>query len=409
MPNVQIKRRGSGDVRASAGGWPAVGAVTLGIFTVMTAELLPVGLLTPVGAALGVSAGTAGLMVTVPGLVAAAAAPLIAARAGALDRRTLLGALMALVAVANLASAVAGSFALVLGARVLLGVAIGGFWALAGGLATRLVPPARTARATAVIFGGVSAASVLGVPAATLAADATSWRWAFAGVGALALIALGCLLTLLPRLPGATSTGTGAGRRAGGPGRGPWAAAWGNRRVRVGAAVTFLLVTGHFTAYSFVRPLLADVSGVPDRWVGPLLLGYGAAGLVGNFLAGGPAARRPRRVLVLIGAALTAVLGGFALAGGITVAGAGLLLGWGLAYGGVSVGLQSWFLRAAPDAAETATGLYVCVFCLSLALGALIGGPLVDTFEASAVLWAGAALTLAAAVVAALFGRKHHA
>lgn len=182
-----------------------------------------------------------------------------------------------------------------------------------------------------------------------------------------------------------------------------------NGRVRVGLGVTFLLVTGHFTAYSFVRPLLAEHSGVPDRLTGPLLLGYGAAGLAGNFLAGARATRAPRPALILIGAALTLALTALALLGGASLPGAALLLGWGLAYGGVSVGLQTWFLWAAPDAAEAATGLYVSVFCLSIALGALLGGPLVDTFAVTAVLWTGAALTLAATAVATLSGRKQHA
>ncbi|WP_329118659.1 MFS transporter [Streptomyces sp. NBC_01353] len=391
MLNVQVRGQGS---------WARVGAVTLGIFTVMTAELLPVGLLTPVASELSVSAGTAGLMVTVPGLVAAVAAPLIALRAAGADRRAVLVVLMALVAAANLATAAAGHFAVVLGARVLLGIAIGGFWALAGGLAPRLVPTADIGRATAVIFGGVSAASVLGVPAATTAAEWTGWRGAFAGVGVMAVAATVALAGLLPRLPG-TRRAPGLRTGFGGLLRLPR----DNARVRTGLLLTLLLVTGHFLAYSFVRPVLAEHVRVSEGLVGGLLLGYGLAGVAGNFAAGPAAGRSPRRTLAVLSAVLTAALLALAHTGGATPTGAGLLLLWGLAYGGVSVGLQSWFMAAAPEDVETATGLYVSVFCLSIALGALLGGLLVDATPLVAVLRTGAALTLAACLAAVLPGR----
>ncbi|MFB7409089.1 MFS transporter [Streptomyces sp. NPDC056202] len=382
--------------------------MTLGIFTVMTAELLPVGLLTPAAADLAVSEGTAALMVTVPGLVAALAAPLVTVRAAGADRRALLVGLLLLAAAANLVSALAGHLAVVLAARVLLGVAIGGFWALAGGLAPRLVPAGAVGRATAVIFGGVSAASVLGVPAGTLLTERAGWRWAFAATGLLALLAAAALRTLLPRLPGRgagtgaepslTSPATRSGALLALPRR--------NRRVRAGLLLTLALVTGHFLAYSFVRPLLTDRSGISGSLLGALLLGYGVAGVAGNFLAGSRAARSPGRTLAVIAAALgTVLLAGFLL-GGSAIAGAGLLLLWGLAYGGVSVALQSWFMAAAPDDVETATGLNVSVFCLAIALGALLGGLLVDAYSLDTVLLAGAALTLAAFPVAVLSGRN---
>lgn len=412
MLDIQVKEPGAGAGAGTAhrSGRPAVAAVTLGIFTVMTAELLPVGLLTPAAADLSVTEGTAALMVTVPGLVAAVAAPLVTARAAGADRRTLLVALMVLAAVANLVSAVAGHLAVVLAARLLLGLAIGGFWALAGGLAPRLVPPAAVGRATAVVFGGVSAASVLGVPAATVIAERAGWRWAFAATGLLSLLAAAALLALLPRLPGGgrsteAESGTGGLRAlAALPRR--------NRRVRAGLLLTLALVTGHFLAYSFVRPLLTDHAGVPETLLGALLLGYGLAGVAGNFLAGSRAARAPRRTLAVIAAALGAVLlAAFAApaAAVAPAAAAGLLILWGLAYGGVSVALQSWFMAAAPDDVEAATGLNVSVFCLAIALGALLGGLLTDAYDLTAVLLAGAALTLAAVPMAALSGRNEPA
>ncbi|MEU9251954.1 MFS transporter, partial [Streptomyces sp. NPDC048270] len=336
-------------------GWAAVCAVALGIFCLITSELLPVGLLTPVGAELGVSDGTAGLMVTVPGLVAGFCAPLVTVGAGRLDRRLVLCVLIALMAAANIAAALAPSFAVVIAARVLVGVSVGGFWAVAGGLAVRLVHRRHVGRATALVFGGVPTASVLGVPAGTLLGELGGWRAAFAAVGALGLLTLAALLLLLPPLP-PTRHVTFAQLPA---------LLRSNRGVRAGVLVTFLVVTGQFAAYTFVRPVLQDVSGIDARYVSTLLLGYGVAGVAGNFLAG---ARGAQRTLLTVSACLSVVLALIALLPG-AVAGTVLLLAWGLAYGGVSVSLQRWMLTSAPASAEAATSLMVAMFNLAIAAG----------------------------------------
>ncbi|MCX4631573.1 MFS transporter [Streptomyces sp. NBC_01443] len=369
-------------------GWAAVLAVALAIFCLITSELLPVGLLTPVGDALGVSDGTAGLMVTVPGLVAGLCAPLVTVGAGRLDRRLVLCVLIALMAAANLAAAVAPGFAVLLAARLLVGVGVGGFWALAGGLAVRLVPERHVGRATALVFGGVPTASVLGVPAGTLLGELGGWRAAFGAVGVLGLLALAALLLLLPPLPPTRDVTF----------RELPALLRGNRGVRAGVIVTFLVVTGQFAAYTFVRPVLQDVSGIDAAYVSTLLLGYGVAGVAGNFLAG---ARDAYRAVLVISTALTVVLGLIATLPG-AAAGTALLIAWGLAYGGVSVSLQSWMIKAAPGAAEAATSLMVAMFNLAIAAGALAGGFAVDGIGAPAAPLTGAALMLVAAVTVSL-------
>ncbi|MCP3754482.1 MFS transporter [Streptomyces sp. TBY4] len=365
-------------------GWGAVGAVALGIFCLITSELLPVGLLTPVGADLGVSDGTAGLMVTVPGLVAGFCAPLVTVGAGRLDRRWVLVVLIALMAVANLVAALAPGFGVLLAARLLVGVSVGGFWAIAGGLAVRLVPAHHVGRATALVFGGVPTASVLGVPAGTLLGELGGWRFAFAAVGGLGLLTLAALLLLLPPLP-PTRTITFAQLPA---------LLRRNRAVRAGVVVTFLLVTGQFAAYTFVRPILQEVSGVNAAYVSTLLLGYGVAGVAGNFLAG---ARDPYRTLFTVGASLTVILALIATVPG-ALAGTVLLLAWGLVYGGVSVSLQSWMIKAAPQDAEAASSLMVAMFNLAIAAGALSGGLAVDGISVPAAPLAGAVLMALAAV-----------
>ncbi|MFG2483868.1 MFS transporter [Streptomyces virginiae] len=378
-----VARPAPGSDGAPWRGWAAVCAVSLGIFCLITSELLPVGLLTPVGAALGVSDGTAGLMVTAPGLVAGFCAPLVTVGAGRLDRRVVLCVLIALMVAANLAAALAPNFAVVLAARLLVGVSVGGFWAVAGGLAVRLVPERHVGRATALVFGGVPTASVLGVPAGTLLGELGGWRTAFAAVGGLGLVTLTALLVLLPPLPATrhiTFPELPALLRE-------------NRAVRAGVIVTFLVVTGQFAAYTFVRPILQEVSGVDARYISTLLLGYGVAGVVGNFLAG---PRDAYRTLLVVSSALTVVLASIAVLPGPAV-GTVLLLAWGLAYGGVSVSVQGWMIKAAPEAPEAASSLMVAMFNFAIAAGALCGGLAVDGLSEPAAPLGGAALMLAAA------------
>ncbi|MEW9552613.1 MFS transporter [Nonomuraea sp. NPDC050783] len=368
--------------------WAAVSAVAFGTFLLVTAEQLPIGLLTPIGSALSVSEGAAGLMVTVPSVVAAVAAPVVPLLVGRMDRRLLLVALMALMTLANLASALAPGYPSLIAARVLVGVAIGGFWAIAGGLAVRLVPASLVPRATAIIFGGVGAANVFGVPIGTMIGGLANWRIAFGALSALALAVLVALLAVLPPLAAARPVGL---RRLAGQLR--------DRGVRVGILATFLIVTGHFSAYTFIGPVLRDLSGIDERFVGPLLFGFGVAGIAGNFVAGAAVSRRLHRTVLSIAAALGATVLLYSVAGLTGPGGVVLLVVWGLAYGGVSTSLQTWMIRVAPRAVEEASALWVAVFNLSIGLGALAGGTIVDALPLQGILGLAGGLVLAAGLV----------
>ncbi|MER7129405.1 MFS transporter [Streptosporangium saharense] len=372
---------------ARTGNWPAVIVVFLGVFSVVTTEMLPVGLLTSMGAELGVSAGTAGLVMTVPGLVAAVVAPVLVVAVGGLDRRPVLVALAGLLAVANLISALAPVFAVMLAARVLVGLAIGGFWAVAAGLGARLVP-GRAGTATSVIFSGVALASVLGVPAGTFAGELAGWRSGFAALAVLALAVLVALLLTLPPLP---ALGTVRARELLGLARVP--------RLRSGLAVVLLLVTGHFAAYTYVRPVLEQVSGVSPALVGTLLLVYGVAGVVGNFVAGAAVVRSRHGTVLAISVLLGCCAFALPLAGEARIAVVVALAVWGLAYGGVSVSMQTWVLTAVPKAPEAGSALFVAVFNAAISLGALLGGRVADAVAVSGVMWAGGALALLAVPV----------
>lgn len=363
-------------------------AVAATTFSVVTTEMLPVGLLTSLSSGLGVSDGTAGLTVTLPGVVAALAALLLPVAVRRADRRTVLCALMALLAAANLLSALAPAFGVLLAARVLVGVCIGGVWAIAAGLGVRLVREESAGRATTVIFSGIAVASVLGVPAGTFLGELAGWRWAFAVMGAFALAVAGLLAAVLVPLPASAAVRLGT-----------FPGLLRNARLRAGLLVVLLLVTGHFAAYTYVRPVLERVPDLGAGLISGLLLVYGIAGIVGNFAGGTLAARDPRRALLAICAGLAAAVLLLGPAGGSLLASVALLVAWGLAYGGVSVSAQEWVLAAAPRAREAASALFAAVFNAAIALGALTGGLVADGVGTTAVLWLGGGLAAAALLV----------
>ncbi|GAB2935399.1 MFS transporter [Nonomuraea fastidiosa] len=373
--------------------WLAVTTVAVGTFTVVTSEMLPVGLLTSIADDLGVSPGTAGLSMTAPGLVAAVAAPVLAFTARGLDRRLILMGLMALLGVANVVAAAAPDNTVMLAARVLTGVSIGGFWAFAAALGARLVPERSVGRATSIILGGVSVASVLGVPAATFVSSFAGWRSAFAAAGALSIALLALLAATLPPLrPEADDSGSAAREKR---------LAWLTGPLVLVLVLTALTVSGHFAAYTYVRPFLEQVSQAGPAFIGTALLLYGVAGVIGNFASGARAGRNPRSTFIVLVVLMTAAMLALALTGMPPLA---ALLVWGVGYGGVGVALQLWLMRE--GGGERGTALYVSAFNLSIALGALAGGRITDAVSVPAVMWTGAALTAVSAVVAGIWGRS---
>jgi predicted MFS family arabinose efflux permease len=161
-----------------------------------------------------------------------------------------------------------------------------------------------------------------------------------------------------------------------------------------GIVATALLIAGHYGAYTFVSPALSDISGASSAIIGPLLLGYGVLGMVGNAVAGSLAAPAAGRTMAAAVAVLGAALVLFPLVGSTPWTGAALLLVWGFAYGAAPVTLQTWVLAAAPKSVEAATAIYCFVFNLAIALGALASGLVVDAMGVRRVLWLGAALVL---------------
>src|SRR4051812_39134799 len=162
-----------------AANWPAIASLGLGVFGLVTAEFLPASLLTAMATDLGVSAGAAGQAVTATALVGAVAAPSIPVLTRRLDRKLVMLVLTMLLVLSNAIAATASSLLVLLVARVLLGVALGGFWSMAAALAMRLVPEQLFARAMSIFLTGVSIATVCAAPIGAWMGELWGWRSAF--------------------------------------------------------------------------------------------------------------------------------------------------------------------------------------------------------------------------------------
>lgn len=367
----------------------AVVSLSLGVFGLVTAEFLPVSLLTPLAGDLGISVGAAGQAVTATAVVGAVVAPTMAIMTRGVDRRYVMWAFSLGLLVSNLIAAFATNFAMLLTARIILGVALGGFWSMAAAMAMRLVPMRLVPRAMSIILTGVSFATVSAAPIGAYIGDVWGWRTAFfsaAGVGLLALIAQ---LATLPSLP-----------PIGSPSIATLLALLKRPSLRLALFTVLLAVSGHFAGFTYIRPLLEEVPMLSVTSISLVLLGFGIGGFFGNF-AGAFLLERSLRVEVALGAfaiGLMAVL--LILFGASPWLAAIAVTIWGFAFSMLPVGLSTWMVRAAPDEAEGAGGLLVATFQIAIASGALLGGVFVDGFGAlGATTYAAIAALLGAALV----------
>ena len=239
---------------------------------------------------------------------------------------------------------------------------------------------------------------VLGVPLGAQIGDVAGWRWAFGAMALLSGLVLMLHLAVIPALPAA---GSATLRQFGKQLR--------NRQLQAGLLLTLLLVTSHFMAFTFVRPLLLSMSGLDTQWLGALLFAYGCAGIIGNFLAGVVAVRRTAPTIIAISAGLLLTPLLFLAVGDSSIGGGVVLLAWGLAYGGVSVGLMTLMMKAAPRAVEIVAALCVGVFNVAIALGAWAGGQAVDKLGLCANLWLAAGFAAAALLLSFRISLIEHA
>ncbi|MBC6462277.1 MFS transporter [Actinomadura sp. HBU206391] len=372
-------------VSASSGdrrNWSPIVALAAGIAVLVAGEFLPASVLPTMAADLGISEGTAGLAVAVTAIAGAVTAPSIAMLLPRSDRRTVLVGLLVAAMVANLAVAVAPGFAVLLIGRLILGIAIAGYWSFAFGAGTRAVPGRDNVISTSIAFG-VTIATIAGVPLASLIGDAVGWRTVFGIAAALSATAALALVATLPPVPPHPSAGFTMLRGA-----------IANRWLMAGVLGVVLVAFGNFAAYPFIRVAIEEIDAGSTAW---LLLAWGVGGMVGNLAAGRFAGRL--RVVV---AAAPLLLGGSLLitstAPSLPVLAAGVMV-WGLAFNMVPVATQLWVTRVEPERAESALSLQVTAFQVAITLGSASGGALLDGHGVTVSFLFGAGFAVAAGVV----------
>jgi predicted MFS family arabinose efflux permease len=356
--------------RARAGGrdaWPAVVAIALGSFALVFSEVIPVGLLADISGHLGVSVGTGGLMVVVPAVAAAVAAPLLALCSARLERRAVLVGLSALVLVSDVIGGLAPGIGVMLAARAVLGVCVGGFWVFGAGAAITLVSERARGTAVAVVSSGIFIATVASLPAGSLIGTLTTWRAAFAVAAAFAVIAVAAQLAAVPRL------GPGGRVRPG-----SLLTVITRPVSRIGLVAAGAIFFANFAAYTYIGPLLHARAGLGSGAITLVLLGFGLAGAVGNFAAGVTVRAHLRATLMSSGLLIscgTLLLAALTGARPLTVA---LVALWGLGFGAVPVAAQSWMVQAMPANLEGGLALFVSALQGSLAAGSATGGVIYD-------------------------------
>ena len=375
--------------------WLAVGSIAVSSFSIVTAEFVPVGLLATIAREFDVTIGSAGFLVAMPALVAAIAAPSLTLYAAQRDRRSILLALSILLAVSNLVSAVATSWLVLLLARFLLGIAVGGFWAIGASLAGRLVPADSSGRATSIVYAGVSIGIVLGVPVGTAIGQAFDWRMAFAASGIVALIAVAAQWVLLPSLRfDAALRPRDMLSVALRPG------------VRIVLLVTLVAIGAQYATYTFIEPYLGQVTELSGGYVTLALLLFGGAGVAGSVLGGIGADRSIRLTLMVVLATIAVALAGLFAFGDRTWAAMVIMIIWGVAFGALPLCLQLWTMREAEPAIEAGSELFVSILQVAIALGAAIGGVIVNLSGLASTMGIGALLFVVTCALVARAGRQ---
>ena len=356
-------------------------ALVGGIFVLVLSEFLPASVLPAMAAGIGVSEGTAGLAVAATAIAGAVTAPSIAVLLPRTDRRRVLLVLLVAGAVSNLAVAIAPNFAVLLAGRLVIGVAIAGYWSFAFGAGVHALPGRDRAVSAALAFG-VSLATVVGVPVASLVGDVTGWRAAFGGAAALTGLVAVALAVAMPAVSAQPGAGFGMLRQA-----------LARPRLMAGIACVLLVGFGNFAAYPFIKLAVERVDAAAATW---LLLAWGIGGMAGNIVAGAVAGRlRPLAAAapLLLGAGLLLT----AVATAVPVLAAGVVL-WGFAFNAVPVATQLWVTRVEPQRAESAVSLQVTAFQVAIAAGAAVGGTVVDGPGVAVAFLVGAAFAAAAGV-----------
>lgn len=368
-------------------------ALTAGAFGIGTTEFVIMGLLLQVSADLQVSISTAGLLISGYALGVAVGAPVLTIATRSLPRKTVLLALMAVFTLGNIACAVAPNYESLMAARVLTSLAHGTFFGVGSVVATGLVPPERRASAIAIMFTGLTAATLLGVPAGAWLGLHYGWRATFWAVAVIGVLAFTVLALFVPK-DGRHEKPTVTVREE--------LAVLARPQVLLGLAITVFGFAGTFALFTYIQPLLTRLAGLPESWVSPALLLMGGGLAVGNLLGGKMADKALMPALLGSLAALALVLIAMPLAMQSTVGALVFVALLGVVCFATVAPMQMRVLDKAAGAGQNlASSLNIAAFNLGNALGAWAGGTAISHGPGLPSLgWVAALLTVIGLVIA---------
>ena len=369
----------------------ALFALTISAFAIGTTEFVIVGLIPTIANDLNVSLPSAGLLVSLYALGVAIGAPVLTALTGKWNRKNLLLALMLLFTIGNIVAYYSPNYESLIIARILTGLAHGVFFSIGSTIATSLVSKDKEASAIAIMFTGLTVALVTGVPLGTFIGQEFGWRFTFLAVSALGLISLLGSYILIPNnlkesIPTKISQQISV---------------LTNPRLVLVYLITALGYGGTFIAFTYLVPILEQITGFDSKMVAILLLVYGISVAIGNIWGGKLADRLgPIQALYRIFIGLALVLVTFSFTATNPYLAVATILVWGaFAFGNVP-GLQVYVVQLAkehaPHAVDTASGLNIAAFNVGIAFGAWSGGLIVENYSLINTPWIGAIVVLIA-------------
>lgn len=374
-------------------------ALAVGAFGIGVTEFAPMGMLPVIAADLRVSIPAAGLLVSAYAMGVLVGAPLMTLTTGRIDRRTLLIALMGIFTLGNALSAAADGYWMLMAARIVTSFNHGAFFGVGSVVAASLVPPDKRAGAVAAMFTGLTVATIGGVPAATWVSEAVGWRSAFAGIAGVGAIAMLSLRLALPPLPAAEGGDMRAELRV--LTRGP---------VVMALALTTIGFGGVFTVFTYIVPILRDVTHGSTGYVTAMLMLFGVGATIGNGVGGRLADRSVDRALMTMLAIMALTLLAFTVLVQWPMTAAITILIWGIASFAIVPPLQMRVMDAASDAPNLASAMNIGAFNLGNAIGAALGGGVIGAgLGLPVVSLAGAAMAAAALIMLLAFRRQPRA
>lgn len=372
--------------------WSAVAAMSLCVALLIAAEFMPVSLLTPIATDLGASNGMAGLAISISGLFAVPTSLLIATLSHRLDRRHVLMGLAALMLTSLVVIALSPNFAVLMMARALLGVVIGGFWALATATIMRLVSSQSVPKALGIMYTGNAVATAFAAPIGSYLGGLIGWRGVFWLLVPLVVINLLWMALCLPSMRSQAR---------------PHSAFRLMRRPNVAIAIMGVMLTfaGAFSAFTYFRPFLETRTQVDLPQLSALLLALGLAGFAGTTAVSMLLRRHLYRMLrwlpLVLGVITLALLAVEHHFWSVAL----MLILWGALNSAIPVAWSAWITQGIADSPESGGGLMVAAIQLAITLGAAVGGWLLDSLSISAT-FMGSALLLAAASLVVGNGRR---